>query len=901
MFPLIEQGLLNMYYILVYLIIILYFVYKQVLMFFYRSVLQSEIYMDWKENKSWYISLFIVFLICLYYIRGITFISTLFVYLPLIFAIYIFRIRYIKRENLFLFIFGYIILFIVLVAQYIFPIGYYTSQYPYHYNTVTSIKFLVNSLLNILLPNYSFPTTPLLPYTNFCLNFTIDPLGLIFVALNILLLSLCLYIIIPTHEIEPQIHIYYGLLLCLITLLNIVFLAADILTFFLAFESILIPIILIIGIWGSSNKRQANNYLIFYTSVGAIPILLAIFYLWRQFGAEYLSFSIISILPFSWNEQFWLWLAFFISFAIKTPIVPVHLWLPKAHVDAPTAGSVILAGLLLKIGLFGFLRLLIPILPLATIFFAPYVSVFATIGVLYASAITLRQVDIKRIIAYSSIAHINIALVSLCSLNSFSILASIYLMLSHGIIASALFFIVGFLYNRFHQRLVSYYGGLASFIPIFTIFFFYFSLANIAFPITSGFIGEFFCLAGIMSANTSLAIVNATSILFTTTYSILLFGRVCLGNIKSWFALTENIAMVKEVNKFMVFNFFGKKFSANNITLPFNEHNKKILFLNTVITLTTVNFNKQTRFFSKGVPPCSSSSALVLISKEPVSTKMSSNSPYSTWKILLLPLLSAFYSFYLIYHSRLDIYLYGYENYTFSIIVFLIIIVLQLLVIKLKILVSFIELHVLSKILIILSLSVLMYSLGIPIYATYLICITIPLYYQQHFLSNVLYYSKLLLIRFKYSKVEIREAADLYCHEHISQWVNHPATKNVYHEHINKVFKLLLDGDMAEANRQILLFDNLAKDFVEPSYILIFLKAVIGSIEQHPLLAIVILTGTLLVLTSFGVAQFDQLIVVNRVLLEKVNNLLTINKELTVIVKVGSEKIAYLINYFIGR
>lgn len=547
MFHLIEQSLLNMYYTLIYLSILFYLYFKKVLMFFYSRVLQSKIYITWRneENKSWYIGLFVVFLIYLYYIRSITFMSTLFVYLPLIFAIYIFRIRYITRENLFLFIFGYIILFIGLVAQYLFPIGY--SQY----RTVNGLNFFVNDFLNIL-PNYSFPTTPLLPYTNFCLNFTIDPLGLIFVALNILLLSLCLYIIIPTHEIEPQIHIYYGLLLCLITLLTIVFLAADILTFFLAFESILIPIILIIGIWGSSNKRQANNYLIFYTSVGAIPILLAIFYLWRQFGAEYLSFSIISILPFSWNEQFWLWLAFFISFAIKTPIVPVHLWLPKAHVDAPTAGSVILAGLLLKIGLFGFLRLLIPILPLATIFFAPYVSVFATIGVLYASAITLRQVDIKRIIAYSSIAHINIALVSLCSLNSFSILASIYLMLSHGIIASALFFIVGFLYNRFHQRLVSYYGGLASFIPIFTIFFFYFSLANIAFPITSGFIGEFFCLAGIMSANTSLAIVNATSILFTTTYSILLFGRVCLGNIKSWLypsLITENIAVVKDEYK----------------------------------------------------------------------------------------------------------------------------------------------------------------------------------------------------------------------------------------------------------------------------------------------------------------------------------------------------------------
>ena len=355
-----------------------------------------------------------------------------------------------------------------------------------------------------------------------------------------------------------------------------------------------------------------------------------------------------------------------------------------------------------------------------------------------------------------------------------------------------------------------------------------------------------------------------------------------------------------KVHKFMLFNFFGKSFSANNIPLTFNEHDKKILFLNTVITLTAVNFNKQTRYFSKGIPPCPSS-ALALISKEPINAKMSSNSHYSTWKFLLLPLLAAFYSFYLIYHSRLDIHLYGYENYTFSIIVFLIIIVLQLLVIKLKILVSFIELHMLSKILIILSLSILMYSIGVPIYATYLICITIPLYYQHHFLSNVLYHSKLLLIRFKYSKVEIREAADLYCNEHIPQWVNHPATKNVYHEHINKIFKLLLDGDIAEANRQVILLDNLAKDYVEPSYIIIFLKAIIGSIEQHPVLAITFCTSILFVSTCFGVAKFDQLIEANRVLLLKVNNLLALNKELNVFVTAGAREIARLISHFLGR
>jgi NADH-quinone oxidoreductase subunit M len=238
-------------------------------------------------------------------------------------------------------------------------------------------------------------------------------------------------------------------------------------------------------------------------------------------------------------------LAFFFAFAVKTPMVPVHIWLPKAHVDAPTVGSVILAGLLLKVGLIGFIRVLLPVFPEATHFFAPYVAALATVGVLYASLITLRQIDMKRIIAYSSVAHMNMAVVSLCSLNPIGLYSSIYLMLSHGLIASGLFFLVGFLYNRFHVRTVAYFGGLAVIMPVMTIMFFFFSLANMAFPFTSGFIGEFLLLLGIASTNFFLGFLNALSMLLTTVYTLLLFGRVFLGELKPQFqALVQQLLYI---------------------------------------------------------------------------------------------------------------------------------------------------------------------------------------------------------------------------------------------------------------------------------------------------------------------------------------------------------------------
>lgn len=420
-------------------------------------------------------------------------------------------------------------------------------------------------------------------------QFHLDNLGIVFLTLNVLLFSLCIYILEDLKYTDVQFRFYVHLLLIIIGLLNIVFCCADILTFFIAFEIVLIPIVLMISNWGSVNRIQANNYLIFYTAVGAVPIIIAIVYIWNSSlvnsglfseaisifwsvtsntsSISGLSFSHLSTVNWEWQEEIWLWLAFFFAFAIKTPIVPFHIWLPKAHVDAPTVGSVVLAGLLLKVGLFGFLRLLFPVFPHAIEFFAPYVAAFATVGVVYASFVTLRQIDLKRIIAYSSVAHINIALVSLCSLNKAGILSSIFLILSHGIVSSALFFLIGFLYHRFHQRLTPYYGGLATLMPYFTIFLFYFSLANIAFPLTVGFIGEFWCLTGIISTSFILGFVNSISILLTTVYSIIIFGRISFGLLSP--KLVQVCASIisdtgrnklSDLKKFVGFNFDLKTF-----------------------------------------------------------------------------------------------------------------------------------------------------------------------------------------------------------------------------------------------------------------------------------------------------------------------------------------------------
>ena len=311
-----------------------------------------------------------------------------------------------------------------------------------------------------------------------------------------------------------------------------VFCILDLLLFYVFFESVLIPMFFIIGIWGSRERKIRAAYQFFlYTLFGSVLMLLAILLIYFQAGTT--DYQILITTSFSEKRQLLLWLAFFASFAVKVPMVPVHIWLPEAHVEAPTGGSVILAGILLKLGTYGFIRFSIPMFPHATLFFTPLIYSMSVIAIIYASLTTLRQVDLKKIIAYSSVAHMNYVTLGIFSLNLQGIEGSLLLILSHGLVSSALFLCVGCLYERSHTRLVKYYGGLVQSIPFFSLLFLFFTLGNISLPGTSSFVGEFLILCGVFQGNPFVGTLAASGMIFGTAYSMWLYNRLCFGNVKT--------------------------------------------------------------------------------------------------------------------------------------------------------------------------------------------------------------------------------------------------------------------------------------------------------------------------------------------------------------------------------
>jgi proton-translocating NADH-quinone oxidoreductase chain M len=323
----------------------------------------------------------------------------------------------------------------------------------------------------------------------------------------------------------------------------------DLLIFYVFFESVLIPMFLIIGVWGSRERKIRAAYQFFlYTLFGSVLMLLAILLIHFQTGTT--DYQILLATEFSEKRQLLLWLAFFASFAVKVPMVPVHIWLPEAHVEAPTAGSVILAGILLKLGTYGFLRFSIPMFPEATLFYTPLIYTRSVIAIIYASLTTLRQVDLKKIIAYSSVAHMNYVTLGIFSLNLQGIEGSLLLMFSHGLVSSALFLCVGCLYERSHTRLVKYYGGAVQTMPIFSLIFLFFTLGNISLPGTSSFVGEFLILAGAFQTNPFAGTLAASGMIFGTAYSMWLFNRVIFGNIK-----TQSFSSFADLNRREVYMF----------------------------------------------------------------------------------------------------------------------------------------------------------------------------------------------------------------------------------------------------------------------------------------------------------------------------------------------------------
>lgn len=313
-----------------------------------------------------------------------------------------------------------------------------------------------------------------------------------------------------------------------------VFCMLDLLLFYVFFESVLLPMFLIIGVWGSRERKIRAAYQFFlYTLIGSLFMLLAILLIYFQTGTTDLQVLFVS--EFSLQRQLLLWFAFFASFAVKVPMIPVHIWLPEAHVEAPTSGSVILAGVLLKLGTYGFVRYSIPLFPEASVYFTPLIYTLSIIGVIYASLTTLRQIDLKKIIAYSSVAHMGFVTLGLFSLNVQGIEGALFLMLSHGFVASALFLCIGVLYDRTHTRLVKYYGGLVHVMPLFSVFFLIFTMGNLSLPGTSSFVGEFLILVGVFQTNPFVATFAATGMILGGAYSIWLYNRVVFGNLKPFF------------------------------------------------------------------------------------------------------------------------------------------------------------------------------------------------------------------------------------------------------------------------------------------------------------------------------------------------------------------------------
>jgi len=376
---------------------------------------------------------------------------------------------------------------------------------------------------------------------NLSYSFGLDGISIHFFFLSALLVFLCILFIWGENNFKE-----YAINLLLIELfLLIIFSVLDLMLFYIFFEAILIPMYLIIGVWGSRERKIRAVYLFFfYTLCGSLLMLIGILYIYNQVGT--LNLEYLLAWNFSLNEQLFLWFAFFFSFASKIPMFPFHIWLPEAHVEAPTVGSVLLAGILLKLGVYGFLRFSLTIFADASLYFSPLVYLLSIIGVIYASLSALRQTDLKRIIAYSSIAHMNLVTLGIFSFNVIGLEGSIIQSISHGFVSGGMFLLIGILYDRYHSRFLYYYGGIVHFMPIYAVLFLIFTLANIALPGTSSFTGEFLLLTGIYKTNVITAIVSALGVILSGGYSLWLYNRVVFGNIKVNYTLKFTDVSLRE-------------------------------------------------------------------------------------------------------------------------------------------------------------------------------------------------------------------------------------------------------------------------------------------------------------------------------------------------------------------
>lgn len=353
----------------------------------------------------------------------------------------------------------------------------------------------------------------------------VDGISMLFIILSTFLMPFC--VLASWLSIEKRLKEYMIAFLILEVMMVGVFVSLDIVLFYVFFEGGLIPMFLIIGVWGGANRVYASYKFFLYTLLGSVLMLLAIMAMYWQAGTT----DITALLAYKFPPamQTWLWLAFFASFAVKMPMWPVHTWLPDAHVQAPTAGSVILAGVLLKLGGYGLIRFSIGMFPVASDYFAPLVFAMSVIAIIYTSLVAMMQDDIKKLIAYSSVAHMGYVTMGIFAANAQGLQGSIFQMLSHGIVSGALFLCVGVVYDRTHTREIAAYGGLVNNMPKYAVAFMVFTMANVGLPGTSGFIGEFLTLIGVFRANTWVALFAATGVILSAAYALWLYRRVIFG------------------------------------------------------------------------------------------------------------------------------------------------------------------------------------------------------------------------------------------------------------------------------------------------------------------------------------------------------------------------------------